>query len=84
MFTIVIYRGQETFQVPIIGYINSVAYVQREIDNILRKARAWARTYMDDIIYGAKSLPDLLEKLVKAGWLVNYKWPTRGGEAQHA
>ena len=33
MFTVVTYRGQETFQVPIMGYINSVAYVQQEIDN---------------------------------------------------
>ncbi len=27
MFTVVTYCGQETFQVPIMGYINSVAYV---------------------------------------------------------
>ena len=40
MFTIVIHHGQETFYVPIIGYINSVAYVQREIDNILQNVRA--------------------------------------------
>lgn len=40
MFTIVTHRGQKTFQVPIMGYINSVAYVQREIDNILREVRA--------------------------------------------
>ena len=63
MFTVVTYRGQETFQVPIMGYINSVAYVQREIDNIFRDVRAWARAYIDNIIYGAKSLPDLLDKL---------------------
>ena len=63
MFTVVIHRGQETFQVPIMGYINSVAYVQREIDNILREVRAWARAYVDDIICGARSLSDLLEKL---------------------
>lgn len=36
MFTVITHRGQETFQMPIMGYINSVAYVQREIDNILR------------------------------------------------
>ena len=36
MFTVITHRGQETFQVPIMGYINSVAYIQREIDNILR------------------------------------------------
>lgn len=48
---------------PIIGYINSVAYFQREIDNILRVIRAWARAYIDDIICGARSLPDLIQKL---------------------
>lgn len=63
MFTVVTHRGQETFQVPIMGYINSVAYVQREIDNILREIRAWARAYVDDIVCGAKSLLDLLDKL---------------------
>lgn len=62
MFVVVTHRGQVTFQVPIMGYINSVAYVQREIDNILREVRAWARAYIDDIICGAKLLPDLLNK----------------------
>ena len=63
MFTVVTYRGQETFQVPIMGYINSVAYVQREINNILRDVRDWARAYIDDIICGGSSLKDLLHKL---------------------
>lgn len=63
MFTVITHRGQETFQVPIMGYINSVAYVQREIDNILRGVRVWARAYVDDIICGAKSLPELLDTL---------------------
>lgn len=35
MFTVVTHCDQKTFQVPIMGYINSVAYVQQEIDNIL-------------------------------------------------
>lgn len=35
MFTVVTHRGQKIFQVLIIGYINSVAYIQQEIDNIL-------------------------------------------------
>lgn len=34
MFTVVTHQGQKTFQVLIIGYINLVAYVQREIDKI--------------------------------------------------
>ncbi len=40
MFTVITHRGQETFQVPIMGYVNLVAYVQHEIDNILRDVRA--------------------------------------------
>ncbi len=63
MFTIITHYGKETFQVPIIGYINSVAYIQREMDNILRNIRAWARAYIDDIVCGAKFFPDVLDKL---------------------
>lgn len=44
-------------------YITSVTYVQQEINNILKKAHTWARAYVDDIICGAMSLSDLLEKL---------------------
>lgn len=42
MFTVVTHCGQETFQVPIMSYINSVTYVQQEIDNILFEVQAWA------------------------------------------
>lgn len=63
MFTVVTHRGQKTFQVPIMGYVNSIAYVQREINNILRHVRNWARAYVDDIICRAKSLDDLFSKL---------------------
>ncbi len=45
------------------GSINLVAYIQQEIDNILRGVRAWAQAYIDDIFCDAKSLPDLLDKL---------------------
>lgn len=62
MFTVVTSCGQETFLVPIMGYINSMAYVQYEIDNILRDVYAWAQAYMDDIICVAKFLLDLLQK----------------------
>lgn len=63
MFTIVTHRDQEIFQVPIMGYINFVAFVQREIDNILRSVRDWAHVYVDNIICGARSLNNLLSKL---------------------
>ncbi len=56
------------------GYINSVTYVQREINNILHGVRDWARTYVDDIICSAKSLDDLFFKLrILFGIFVVYK-----------
>ena len=63
MFIVVTHYGQETFQVPIMGYINSVTYIQQEIDNILRKVQAWVRAYVDDIVCSAKLLSNLLSKL---------------------
>ena len=63
MFTVVTYRGQEPFQVPIMGYINSITYMQREIDNILQDVRDWAHAHVDDIICEAQLLDNLLVKL---------------------
>ena len=40
-----------------------MAYVQREIDNILRNVRDWARAYIDNIICSRTSLDDLFCKL---------------------
>ena len=45
------------------SYINLVAYVKWEINNILHEVWAWAQAYVDDIACGAKSLPNLLNKL---------------------
>lgn len=63
MFTVVTHQGQETFPVPIISYISFVAYVQREIDNILHDVRDWAKAYINDIIYAGSFLDNLLRKL---------------------
>ena len=63
MFNIITHRGQEIFQVPIMGYINSVAYVQCEIDNILHDVRDWARAYINNIICSKSFLDNLLHKL---------------------
>ncbi len=41
IFTVVTHQGPETFQVLIMGYINSIVYVQREIDIILRTEVPW-------------------------------------------
>lgn len=56
------YCSQETFQVLIIDYINSIYNVQGEIDNILYNVRALSQAYVDDIIGKTKSLHDLLQK----------------------
>lgn len=47
---VVSHRGQEIFNVAIMGYRNSPAYVQRRIDTILRPCRSYARAYVDDIV----------------------------------
>lgn len=63
MFTVIIYCSQEIFQVPIIRYNNLVVYVQCKIDNIFYIVQTWAQAYINDIVYGAKLLPNLLDKL---------------------
>lgn len=45
------------------GYINLVAYVQCEINNILQSVRTYVRAYVNDIISGAKSLSNLFNKM---------------------
>ena len=55
-FTIVSHRDSEQFNVTIINYIDNFAYVQRQIDNILKKYRAFARVYVDNIVMFNKTL----------------------------
>ena len=62
MLTVVSHHGQETFKVPIIGCMNSIAYIQRQIDRILRPIRH-ARAYMDDIVSGAYSFRQHIKDL---------------------
>ena len=61
MLTIVSHRGQETFNVPVMGCMNSIAYVQRKIDMILRGINAQA--YIDDIVSGAQSFDEYIRDL---------------------
>lgn len=61
--TVVSHRGQETFLVPVMGYMNSVAYVQRQMDNILREHRAFVKAYIDDVVVRSKSLSEHIEHL---------------------
>lgn len=61
--TVASHRGQETFNVPVMGYRNSPAYVQRMIDRILRPFRHFCRAYVDDIVIFSTSLEEHLRHL---------------------
>ena len=56
--TVNTHRGQETFNVAVMGYCNSVQYVQRQLDGILRDCRTFARAYIDDIVIWSETLED--------------------------
>ena len=53
--TVVSHRGQESFNVAVMGFKNSPAYVQRQIDRLLRLHRQYARAYVDDIVVFSKT-----------------------------
>lgn len=57
------HRGQEIFNVAVMGYRNSPVYIQRRIDTILRPCRAFARAYVDDIVIFLRSLDEHLTHL---------------------
>ena len=42
------------FNIPIMGCMNSIAYLQRQIDKVLRSIRDFAHAYIDDIVTGAE------------------------------
>ena len=48
--TVVSHRGQKSFNVAVMGFKNSPAYVQRQIDRLLRDHRRYARAYVNDIV----------------------------------
>lgn len=60
--TVVSHRGQETFNVAVMGYKNSPSYVQRQIDRLLRRF-TFARAYVDDVVIYSKSLQEHVEHL---------------------
>ena len=54
--TVVSHRGQEQFNVAVMGFKNSPAYVQRKIDTILRIYKAFAKAYVNDIVVFSHTL----------------------------
>lgn len=59
---VVSHRGQEIFNVAVMGYKNSPLYVQRRIDTILR-ACPFRLAYVDDIVVFSRSLQEHVEHL---------------------
>ena len=63
MLTVISHRGQETFNVPVMRCKNSIAYIQRQIDKILRPVEDFAKAYINDIVTGSKSFVEHLRQL---------------------
>jgi hypothetical protein len=61
--TVASHRGQETLTVAPMGYCNSVAYVQRQMDIELEPHKAYARIYVDDLFIFSDSLSDHVDHL---------------------
>lgn len=58
--TVVTHRGQKSFNVVVMKYKNFPAYVQRQIDRVLRAQRKFARVYIDDIVIFSRTLQEHL------------------------
>ena len=58
--TVITHRGQESFNVAVMGYKNSPSYVQRQIDGILRPFRDFVRAYINDIVIFSRTLDEYL------------------------
>ena len=59
------YKNNEQFNVIIMNFRNNFAYVQRQIDIILRQYRVFVRVYIDDIVVFNKTLKKHLKHLTK-------------------
>ena len=69
--TVVFHRRQKQFNVAVMGFKNSPAYVQRKIDAILRVYRAFAKAYVDDIVVFSRTLKEHLDHLRQVFQLLN-------------
>ena len=69
--SVISHRGQETFNVAVMGYKNSPAYVQRQIDRLLRPYKRFANAYVDDIVIHSRCLEDHVAHLRQVFRLLN-------------
>jgi hypothetical protein len=56
-FAINLHRGQEYLHVAIMGYVNSIQHVQRQMEHIMRDL-SFVRVYVDDFIIYSNSLAE--------------------------
>ena len=61
--TVISHRGQEQFNVAVMGFKNSPAYVQRQTDLLLKDMREFARTFIDDIVIFSRTRKEHLNHL---------------------
>ena len=61
--TVVTHKEQKTFNVVVMRYRNSLVYVQKQIDRILRFCRHFARAYIDDIVIFFKFMNEHISHL---------------------
>ena len=54
--TVVTHREQKIFLISVISCRNSVAYVQRQINALLRRLQKFVKAYINDIVVRSKSL----------------------------
>jgi len=61
--TVVSHREQKQFSMTIMRFKNSLSYVQRQTDKILRSHRVYAKVYMNDIVIFSHTLEKHLKHL---------------------
>lgn len=61
--TVVTHRGAEQWNVAVMGYKNTGAYVQRQMGNLMRACREFSRAYIDDIVVFSTSLEEHLRHI---------------------
>ncbi|KAF9250467.1 hypothetical protein DTO013E5_5507 [Penicillium roqueforti] len=60
---VVSHRGQEKFHVAIMGFCNSVPYVQRQMDLLLKEFVEFCRAYLDDLVTASDTFDEHVEHL---------------------
>lgn len=62
---VISHRGQEVFNVAIMGFVNSVPYVQRRMDLLFKDLVHFCRAYIDDIVIASRTLVEHIDHLHK-------------------